>query len=351
MSLDWITHPTKPLHKPSIQAAEERQEQLTKPPGSLGQLESIAIRLAGMQQSDRPSLEQAQITIFAADHGVVAEGVSAFPQSVTLEMVRNFSHGGAAICVLAQQLNAKMEIVNLGTVENDNTLDNIHNQPLGQGTANFTKQAAMTSEQLAQALEAGQQAVECTMETGTQIFIGGEMGIGNTTAASTLACAITGIPANQLAGPGTGLNQEGISHKVEVIQRALTLHQDHLDEPLEALRRLGGFEIAALVGSYITCAIKGLPVLVDGFITSVAALIATQINPGTKDWLIFAHQSAEPGHLLVLEALEATPLLDISMRLGEGSGAAITLPLLRLACALHNNMATFTEAGVSGKDA
>jgi len=350
MQLDWLTDPTAPLNESTRLTAEMRQSQLTKPPGSLGKLESIAIQLAAMQGVTCPTLDHAQISIFAADHGVAAEGISLFPQSVTLEMVRNFAQGGAAICVLAQQLNATFEIINLGTVEDDDSLQGVHNQRIAPGTANFTQQPAMTLEELAQALDAGQQSATRAMEAGTQIFIGGEMGIANTTSASALACAMTGMSAEQMAGPGTGLDKTGINRKADVIQRALDLHQTHLNDPIEVLRRLGGFEIAALTGSYITCAQKGIPALVDGFIASVAALTATSINKEVKEWLLFAHRSAEPGHIRVLERLEAQPLLDIGMRLGEGSGAAMALPLLRLACALHKDMATFAEAGVSEKD-
>ena len=351
MQFDWLTKPAAPLNEPARLTAEIRQGQLTKPPGSLGKLESIAIRLAAMQGVTCPTLDHAHISVFAADHGVVAEGISAFPQSVTLEMVRNFARGGAAISVLAQQLNATFEIINLGTVEDDENLQGVHHQCIAPGTANFTRQPAMTLEELAQALDAGRQSATRSIEAGSQIFIGGEMGIGNTTSASALTCALTDMSAEQMAGPGTGLDKTGVNRKAEVIQRALDLHQTHLNDPKETLRRLGGFEIAALTGSYIACAQKGIPVLVDGFISSVAALVAVSINKEIKEWLLFAHKSAEPGHVRVLEALEAQPLLDIGMRLGEGSGAATALPLLRLACALHNDMATFAEAGVSEKDA
>jgi len=351
MQPDWLSKPAALLHEASRQVAEERQAQLTKPPGSLGELESIAIRLAAMQGVTCPTLDRAQITVFAADHGVVAEGVSAFPQAVTLEMVRNFARGGAAISVLARQLNASFEIINLGTVEDDESLKDVRHLRIGPGTANFAQQPAMTTEQLAQALDAGRQSVRRAMDAGSQIFIGGEMGIGNTTSASALACALTGVPAEQLAGPGTGLDRSGVHHKAEVIQKALNLHQAALNDPLEILCRLGGFEIAALAGSYISCAQKGVPALVDGFIASVAALVAVSINKDVKEWLLFAHKSAEPGHARVLKALDVRPLLDIGMRLGEGSGAVVALPLLRLACALHSDMATFAEAGVSEKDA
>ncbi len=364
MQPDWLTYPTAILRESSRLAAEQRQARLTKPRGALGELESIAIRLAAMQGVTYPKLDRVQITVFAADHGVVAEGISAFPQSVTLEMVRNFANGGAAINALARQIDAKLEVINLGTVENDESTDalaspcgrgapcpNIRNQPIAAGTANLATGPAMKPEQLSQALNMGRQAVERATVAGAQIFIGGEMGIGNTTSASALACALTGMPAGKLAGPGAGLDISGVNRKAEVIQRALRLHADHLNDPFEILRRLGGLEIAALTGSYIVCAIQGLPVLVDGFIAGVAALIAQRINPGIKKWLIFSHRSAEPGHAVVLDALEATPLLDLGMRLGEGSGAATALPILRLACSLHSDMATFAEAGVADKHA
>lgn len=350
MQCDWLSQPAAPLNEAARLTAEKRQAQLAKPPGSLGALEIIVIQLAAMQGVTCPKLEQVQITIFAADHGVVAEGISAFPQAVTLEMVRNFARGGAAICVLAKQLNAAFEVVNLGTVEADDSLPGVRNQRIAPGTANFTRQSAMAVEQLAAALDAGQQSVARAADTGCQLFIGGEMGIGNTTSASALACALTGMPPTQLTGPGTGLDKSGVNHKIEVIQHALDQHQAQLNDPIEILRRLGGFEIAALTGSYITCAQRGVPVLVDGFISSVAALLAVSINSAVREWLLFAHKSAEPGHTRVLEALKAGPLLDIGMRLGEGSGAATALPLLRLACALHNEMATFSEASVSEKD-
>jgi len=348
-STEWLRIPSALLDEAAQLAAQRRQQELTKPPGALGELETIAIRLAAMQGTPRPALEQIAITIFAADHGVAAEGVSAFPQSVTGEMVRNFARGGAAICVLARSLDAQLEVINLGTVNDLGSLPGVLNLRLGPGSANLSQSPAMTDEQLARAMHAGRQAVERAKLAGAQLFIGGEMGIGNTTAATALACALLDAVPEQIAGPGTGLSLQGVEHKIEVIRRALALHQKHLGHPIQALRRLGGFEIAALAGSYMACAHIGLPALVDGFISSVAALVATRLCDGAGEWLLFAHASAEPGHRRVLKALAAQPLLDIGMRLGEGSGAATAVPLLRLACSLHNEMATFAEAEVSEK--
>ena len=344
---DWLKVPAASPHAAARQAAAERQAVLTKPPGSLGMLETVAVRLAGLQGTPHPHLDRVWITIFAGDHGVAAEGVSAFPQAVTVEMIRNFARGGAAICVAARALGAELEIINLGTALTLEPEAGVKDQILGPGTANFTQEPAMTEHQLAQALGAGRHAAERARLADCQLFIGGEMGIANTTAAAALGCALLTASPADLAGPGTGLDQRGIAHKAAVIQRALDHHAGHLASPLEALRRLGGFEIAALTGAYLASAHMGLPVLVDGFISSVAALVATRLQPDAADWMFFGHASAEPGHAAIIATLGVTPLLDLGMRLGEGSGAAAAVPLLRLACALHNEMATFAEAQVS----
>lgn len=346
---DWLAIPAASPDVGAREAAVARQTALTKPPGALGRLEEIAIRLASLQGTEQPCVDRVHIAVFAGDHGVAAEGVSAFPQAVTAEMVKNFARGGAAICVAARTLGATLEVINLGTAFDTGPLDGVKDYRLGPGTANFTEAPAMTEHQLACALAAGRHAAERAKLAKVQLFIGGEMGIGNTTAAAALACALLDAAPERLAGPGTGLDAHGVARKTEVIRRALACHREHHGTPLEALRRLGGFEIAALTGAYIACAHIGLPVLVDGFISSTAALAAARLCPGAGHWFLFAHASAEPGHRAVLEALEARPLLDLGMRLGEGSGAAVAVPLLRMACALHNEMATFHEAGVSGK--
>ena len=352
MNADWLNVPCAPLNDGARRAAEQRQTQLTKPPGALGRLETLAIQLAAMQGTPLPTLERVHIAVYAGDHGVAAEGVSAFPQAVTAEMIRNFARGGAAICVLARQLNATLEVLNLGTVVDTGALEGVLGLHLGRGTKNFTQDAAMGEEQLARAVHAGRQSAERAKMAGAQLFIGGEMGIGNTTAATALACVLLDALPELLTGPGTGLDTQGVAHKVEVIRRALALHRAHLNDPpdpMETLRRLGGFEIAALTGAYIACAQMGIPILIDGYITSTAALVATRRCRDVSNWCIYSHTSAEPGHARVLHALNAYPLLDLKMRLGEGSGAAVAVPLLRLACALHKHMATFDEAGVSAK--
>jgi nicotinate-nucleotide--dimethylbenzimidazole phosphoribosyltransferase len=333
------------------EAAATRQSQLTKPAGALGQLEAIAIQLAGLQGRAQPQIERPWLSLFAGDHGVVAEGVSAFPQAVTAQMLHNFVNGGAAISVLAKVQNIPLEVIDLGTIDPHLALPGVCHLRLGAGTANFAQGPAMTVEQCQLALAAGRNAVARAQAAGADLFLAGEMGIGNTTAATALACALSAATVAQLVGPGTGLDQAGVAHKQAVIERALALHGAHLSEPFEALRRVGGFELAALTGAYLACAQSGIPALVDGFICTAAALCAQQLNPACAPWLLFAHAGAEPGHAALLASVNAQPLLDLGLRLGEGSGAALALPLIKLACALHAGMATFQQAAVTERQA
>lgn len=342
----WISPPPPPDPMFSQQGAS-RQTQLTKPPGSLGQLEQLAIALCGQQRTHQPAVDRVHITVFAGDHGVCAEGISAFPQEVTAQMMANFASGGAAINVMARQLDASLEVVNLGTVKDiAPDLPGVHHEPIAPGTRNLAREQAMTDAHVSAALSAGDRAAERAASAGAQLFVGGDMGIGNTTSAAAIAAALLGLPPQQLVGPGTGLDAQGVTHKANVVTRALVRHGNDRS-PLAVLASLGGLEIAGLTGAILGAAARGIPVLVDGFIVSVAALIAVRQQPELRPWLHFGHQSAEPGHRLVLEALEAHPLLDLGMRLGEGSGAAVAVPLLRAACALHNQMASFADAGVS----
>lgn len=348
--MQWVFDPVKAIDQQIVEQAKEHQNSLTKPPGSLGMLEQSAVRLAGMQGKLKPQLDNIAIAIFAGDHGVAAEGVSAFPQAVTVEMIRNFANGGAAISVLARQLQAELTVVNMGTVTEPPVLDAVQNRSAGFGTANFCEAEAMSEEQLRHCLASGRAVLEQAAQGGLDLFVGGEMGIANTTTASALGAVVLDRSADDLVGPGTGVDDKGVQHKAVVINRAVAFHADSLQSPLDILRCLGGFEIAALVGAYIRAAQLGVPVLVDGFITSAAALIAVRINPSVASWLILSHQSAEPAHQLMLTELQGSPLLQLDMRLGEGSGAAIAVSLLRSACALHSEMASFADAGVSTAD-
>lgn len=347
MSDAWLHQPVSAPDESAIAAARARQGVLTKPPGALGRLEELAVELAGLQRRERPRLERVRIVVFAADHGVAAEGVSAFPQAVTVEMIRNFARGGAAISVLARALDATLEVVDVGAASEMEPLPGVVSRRAGNGSANFCRRPAMSMEQLLTALGAGREAIGRAQADGMDLFIGGEMGIANTTVATAVACAVLQLDPALVAGAGTGLDAAGIGHKAEVVRRALARHREELEQPLDILRCVGGFEIAALAGAYIAAAQAGVPVLVDGFITTTAALVAVRINPSVRPWLLFSHHSAERGHGRLLAALEAHPLLNLDLRLGEGSGAATALPLLQLACRLHGEMATFAEAGVS----
>lgn len=355
--LDEVLNLTCNPPSPEVQKqAQARQNQLTKPPGSLGKLEEMVVWLAGCQNSAMPQVQQPWITIFAADHGITEENISAFPPVVTQEMVKNFIRGGAAISVIARAEQAQFEVVDAGIFQ-PISLDNDLKQAaeknrfiedrVAAGTANFSQQPAMTKSQLLSSLNVGARAVQRAVAAEADIFIGGEMGIGNTTAATALICQQTSLSPAEAVGAGTGLPPEQLPHKQQVIENALKHHSQHIQTPLDALQTLGGFEIAALAGAYLAAARVGLPVLVDGVISSAAALIAVQTQPQVAPWLCFAHQSVEPAQQAVFQKLQVAPILNLEMRLGEGSGAASLLPLIKLACTLHQQMATFEEAAVS----
>jgi len=351
VSQDWIHADCRQPSPEHRERARARQDELTKPQGSLGRIETLAVELAALQHRDRPVAAQVPVIVFAGDHGVVAQGVSAFPSEVTVQMLHNFANGGAAISVLARELGLPLRVVDAGT-RAAHPIAGVHTDKPCHGTRDFSVEAAMSEAELAHALAAGRRAIEAAEEA--DLFVFGEMGIGNTTAASALACALAELPLDELVGAGTGLQGDRIVHKQQVIADALALHRPHIaansDPARETLRRVGGLEIAAMAGAMIAAAQRGVPVLVDGFIVSAAALAAVALQPQVRPWLLFSHQSAERGHARVLAALEARPLLQLDLRLGEGSGAALALPLLRLACALHAGMATFAEAAVSGRD-
>lgn len=335
----WLQVPAAVPNYHIQRTAEIRQKNLTKPPGSLSDLEQIAIKLAALQSTKQPCIDKVNIIIFAADHGVVTEGISTLPQSVTAEMLKNVTQDGAAINVLADNL----EVINLGTVTDLEPINGVINSIIGPCTSNFCQEPAMSREQLSKAINVGRQSVQRIKLSGTQLFVAGEINIENTIAATAMTCALLDIPPEQLAGPGTCLNRKEVAHKTRVILQALEHHKNNLGSPLEILRRLGGFEIAALTGSYLCSAHMGLPILINGFTSSVAALTAARLCPGAEQWFLFSHASAEPGHKRVLDALDAKPLLELNMCLGEDGGTAITISRLRMACAMLNEMVIFTE--------
>ncbi|UTW13983.1 nicotinate-nucleotide--dimethylbenzimidazole phosphoribosyltransferase [Marinobacterium rhizophilum] len=347
----WLAHPVRSPSALAQSQARAHQEQLTKPAGALGELEQLVIRLAGLQGRAQPCIDQCHISIFAADHGIAAAGVSAYPQAVTAQMVANFAAGGAAVSVLARLVGARFDVVNLGTLHRPDPDPRVLDRWLGPGTADFSQQAAMTVEQRDAALLAGAERLAQAQAAGCDLFVAGEMGIGNTSAATALGAVLLERDPEQLAGPGTGIDAQSLGRKVALIRQAIQLHGAGRPDVLEWLRCLGGFEIAAMVGAYLHAGQRGVPVLVDGFISTLAALLAVRLNPALAPWLLYGHCSAEPGHRLLLQALEARPLLALGMRLGEGSGAALALQVVRSACALHNEMATFAGAGVAGPGA
>ena len=344
---DWVSQDCPSISIAHCDAASARQGQLTKPAGALGRLETLAIELAGLQQNDRPRADRAPIIVFAGDHGIAAKGVSAYPQEVTIAMMANFASGGAAISVLARELGSTLEVVDAGTLAGEPIPGVVSDKPR-RGARDFSEGAALELAEVVFAFEAGKRAVTRAIAAGADVVIFGEMGIGNTTSAAAIAAALLSTAADAITGAGTGLDAAGRAHKARVIEASLARHG--LREPKIAVEQIlcavGGLEIAAISGGIIAAAQRRTPILIDGFIVSVAALIAVRLNPSSRPFLTFSHRSAEQGHRLVLDALAARPLLDLDLRLGEGSGAALALPILRLACSLHNKMATFTEAAV-----
>lgn len=326
-------------------AAIARQNSLTKPRGALGRLEEVAVQMSAMQRTLEPHANKALIAVFAGDHGVATESVSAYPQTVTSEMVRNFANGGAAISVLAKSMGIDFTVVNVGTVYALEDLPNVQDLRVGAGTQNMCVTEAMSLEQCEEALAVGRDIIDQAGDI--DVFIGGEMGIGNSTAAAALAVAHTRLSATAMVGRGTGISDQVLSKKAAVVTRAMSRHLPHMKNGVEVLRRIGGYEINALAGAYIRAAQRGIVVLVDGYICTAAAISAVKINPSIRPWLFFSHCSAEPGHSRLLNKLEAEPLLQLNMRLGEGTGAALAFPIMQAACRLQIEMASFEQAGVS----
>lgn len=342
---EWVTRNCPDVSAVHREAAIARQAQLTKPTGALGRLEQLAIELAGLQATEQPRAARVPIIVFAGDHGIVAQGVSAYPQAVTIAMMANFASGGAAISVLARELGSSLEVVDAGTLATEAMAGVISDKPR-HGTRDFSVEAALAPAELAYAFEAGQCAVARAQANQPDLLIFGEMGIGNTTTSAAIAAGLLGISAEEIAGSGTGVDAAGRAHKARVIDAAIARHGVGGASPEKILCAVGGLEIAAISGAIIAAAQRRIPVLIDGFIVSVAALAAVRLNPSCRPFLLPSHQSAEQGHRLVLRALNVQPLISLDLRLGEGSGAAIALPLVRLACSLHNGMATFAQANV-----
>ena len=340
----------EPLDRLAMEKARERQDRLTKPPGSLGRLEGLSIQLAGIQGKSPPRIREKAVMVMAGDHGVVAEKIGNWPQEVTAQMVANFLRGGAGINIVARQVGARVIVVDMGVATEIGRHANLISRKVGSGTQNMACGPAMTAEQASKAVETGIELMAKEADRGLDIVGTGDMGIGNTTASSAICAVMTGRPVAEVTGLGTGLTDEQLKHKIAVIERAISVNQPEPEKPIEMLAKIGGFEIGGLVGVMLGAAAKRVPVVIDGFISGAAALIASALSPIVKDHLIAAHLSAEPGHRILLEHLGLEPLLSLKMRLGEGTGAALGIFLAEVAAGILADMATFGEAGVSERD-
>lgn len=341
----------QPLDEAAMKAAQKRQNELTKPAGSLGRLEELSVQLAGIQRKPLPSIKEKAVIVMAGDHGVTAEGVSAYPAEVTPQMVLNFLNGGAAINVLARHIGARVVVVDMGVAGEIPTAEaNLIRRRIGAGTANLARGPAMSRAQAEEALQSGIEIAWAEISKGADILGTGDMGIGNTTPSAAIACALMNVSPEKVAGRGTGVDDEGLRRKIAAIQRGLEVNRPNPKDALDVLSKVGGFEIGGLAGVMIGAAAKGVPLMVDGFISTAAAMIAVTLAPQCKDYLIAAHRSKEHGHALMLEWLGMKPLLDLDLRLGEGTGAALGISLAEAACKILSEMATFREAGVSEKE-
>jgi len=339
----------KPSDTAAMDAVRKRLDTLTKPQGSLGRLEELAVQLAGIRGVDFPVNMKKKIVVMAADHGVTEEGVSAFPREVTAQMVANFVRGGAGINALARLCGAGVRVVDIG-VASEVTAPGVTRAKVRFGTGNLAREAAMSPGEALQALVTGIEIAGEEVAAGIGILGTGEMGIGNTTASSAVMAALTGYSPRRLVGSGTGIDKRGVAHKIAVVERALEYHDLKSNQPLEVLSKVGGLEIAGLAGLIIGAAAGRCLVIIDGFISSVAAMVAVKMNKMVLPYIIPSHLSCEPGHALLLEHLELKPYLHLNMRLGEGTGAALTMHLVEAATRILVEMATFAEAGVSNKE-
>lgn len=347
--LEQTLQEIRPIAPQWIEAARQRQLELTKPPGSLGRLEEIANRCAAIRESFAISAARPRIVLFAADHGVCAEGVSPYPREVTAQMVMNFLRGGAAINALARAGAIELQVVDAGVAAPLPPSEKLIVRRAASGTRNFCQEPAMTEAEMAASLETGIELAVESARAGCDLLGFGEMGIGNTTSASAIAAALAGLPVEAVVGAGAGADEACLARKRSAVRRALALHAASLGTPLGILRCVGGLEIAAMCGFCLGAARERVPVVTDGFIATAAAALAVRLCPPLSGYLFAAHRSAEPGHACLLAILDQEPLLDLGMRLGEATGAALAIKLVQAALAAFTGMATFASAGVSDK--
>ncbi len=347
--LQSIIAAIKPLDESAMEKARKRIDLLTKPQGSLGRMEDLAVQLSGITGDFFPCGARKRVVVMAADHGVTEEGISAFPSEVTAQMVANFTSGGAAINVFGQQGDVEVEVVDIG-VKVDTNLPGVKRIRVKAGTDNFRRQPAMSRSEALQALNSGIDCAREAAESGVRILATGEMGIGNTTASSAVMAALSGYETSLVVGRGTGLDDDRLRHKQEVVSAALDMHKPDQSDPLGVLSQVGGLEIAALTGLIIGAAQQRIPVVVDGFISSTAALVAVKLCPLVWYYLVPSHLSSESGHALLMDYLNLKPYLHMGMRLGEGTGAVLAMHLVEAAARVTVEMATFEDANVSNKE-
>jgi nicotinate-nucleotide--dimethylbenzimidazole phosphoribosyltransferase len=349
-ALETVRQAIAPLDARAMAAAVTRWDTLTKPRGSLGRLEALASQVAGITGEARPRLTERLVFVLAGDHGVTAEGVSAYPSDVTAQMVYNFVRGGAAINVLTRHVGARVIVVDMGVAADLPALPGLVSRKVRRGTLNFAREPAMTMDEAMACVESGIALVDTEIKGGRTWVVTGDMGIGNTTASSAIIAAMTGASVERVTGKGTGVTGEALARKAAVIKAALDRHQPNPHDALDVLSKVGGFEIGGLAGIILGAAARRCPVVLDGLIATAAALLAVGLVPGVREYLIAGHRSVEPGHTVALNALGLEPVLDLELRLGEGTGGALALPVLEAACRLLDEMATFEEAGVATDD-
>ena len=336
----------KPLGSEFDEAIQQKIDTKTKPLGALGDLEGLAVQVAKVLGKDSPQINNPKMMVFAADHGIADSGVSIAPSEVTAQMVRNFMAGGAAINVFTRQVGLELEVIDCGVLQPFESESGVIDQRLGAGTGPIHKRAAMTLGAVKQGFAMATARIQQHHQNGCNLIALGEMGIGNTSAAAAIMSVLTGIPATDCVGRGTGIDAATFKRKQMLVEQAILLHHSELDDPMQILACIGGFEIVQMTGAILAAAERGMLVVIDGFIASAAALVAISINVDCRDYMIFSHQSDEKGHYLMLEFMQAKPLLNLGLKLGEGTGAALAFPLIQAAVNFYNEMASFEDAGI-----
>lgn len=337
----------KPVSEDWYAAAQKHLDNLTKPPGSLGRLEEFARRLVAITENRKPSLDKKVIFTLAGDHGIVAEGVSAYPKEVTPQMVFNFLRGGAGINVLARHAGSEIVVVDIGVDHDFGEVEGLLNMKVMKGTRNFAKGAAMTRDEAVKCVESGIELANGYSKKGYKIIGTGDMGIGNTTPSSAIAAVLTGTPVSEVTGKGTGISDEALLRKIKVIEDAIRLNKPDPKDAIDVLSKVGGTEIGGIAGVILGAASNRIPVIIDGFISTAGALVAYTIEPAVRDYMFAAHNSVEKGHRVMLERMGLTPIVDLGLRLGEGTGAALAMLMIEAGLKIYKEMATFQEAGVS----